>query len=145
MMGDGISQLNTCKNTSRITNPDFIHLDFAKTPISTFQNQIFNWKWTLWQIIGYPVEMLIILTVPKEKKMKMINYLMNFPIGQIYLHEQKGKVILKKALEIVIQTIDGHEFTESSLNNSFQLLGGLNKYLAANGSRTTDPAGMSSI
>ena len=90
MKMDGFSHLVFSKNKGTLLNPYHIHYNFVKKKISSsYSPPVYcdpAWKWPFWQMIGYPIEIGIILKILPTNRNLVINFLMQFPIGKIYVH-----------------------------------------------------------
>jgi hypothetical protein len=87
LKSDGFSHLIFKKNEDTFLNPHHICYTFVEKMISTIQPPpvycFSTWNWSMWQMIGYPIEIGIILKIDIQHQRSVIKYLMKFPIGQI--------------------------------------------------------------
>ncbi|MHA1745658.1 MAG: hypothetical protein ACTSWW_06640 [Promethearchaeota archaeon] len=93
MKMDGFSHLKVSTNKVTLLNPHHIHYNFVEKKISSNQSPPVYcdpvWKWAFWQMIGYPVEIAIILKFSQSIQMSVISLLMKLPIGTIFVHDRE--------------------------------------------------------
>ena len=135
MKRDGFSHLKQTKNEGVIMNPNIIHHDFVEKKIITpnqpqpvYCSSI--WKWPMWQIIGYPIEIGIFLKISPSIQKSVINYLMKLPIGTIYVHDRDrtesddyiiAKIRCVKNVFMVLLFLSNH-FKKLGIHSQFSFL-----------------------